>query len=317
MGGSAERLSGRQLSVAVTVAGLSPAAALAGQVDWLWLLVWCGVGVLLAWVVLRRVKGRPFFCGGFGTILYIMYMVWAAVLAGRTLGRAVGRLEMTSGGSSRFWLLLLLAVPLLCTSWGKPAPFFRMTEILWLVMALTVGVVLVFGVARGEWRYVSAGQDGWLGGLVAAAEILSPALFVLPYIYNVADRSSGRHLAWLSVLGGLAAALSLVTVGILGSAAERVPYGFYVAAGALGRSARCEGLLSVVWVLSDLTLAGLICRAWGGRKGPVLCALVSIILSISGIAERISGEICALGILILLLAILFLPRGKGKIVVDF
>ena len=187
-------------------------------------------------------------------------MVWAAVLAGRVLGRAVGRLEMTSGGSSRFWLLLLLVVPLLCVSWGKPTSFFRMTEILWLAMALTVGLVLVFGVARGEWRYVSAGQDDWFGGLAAAAEVLSPSLFVLPYIYNAADRSSGRCLAWLSVLGGLAAALSLVTVGILGSAAERISDSFYVAAGALGRSARCEGLLSVVWLLSDLTLAELLCR---------------------------------------------------------
>ncbi len=313
----AEDLSGRQLSVAILVAGLSPAAALAGAVDWPWVLVWTSVGVLIAWLVLRRIKGRPLYQGTTGCILYILYAGWSVVLAARVLGRAAQRLELTSGGSPKFWLLLIFAIPLLWIGWGKAAPFFRMVEILWLAMAATLALVLAFGFVRVEWSYVMNAQEDWLVSALAVGEIFAPALFVLPYIYNVEDQSKRRGLAWLSALGVVAAALSLVTVGILGGAAEKVPHAFYVAAGTLGKSARCEGLLSVLWLLPDLTLAGLLCRVWGARRWPSLGAAVAVVLAIAGIGEGISGEICVYGTFVLLLLVLFLPRGKGKIVVKF
>jgi hypothetical protein len=246
-----------------------------------------------------------------------MYGCWAVLLAARVLERAAERLETTSGGSGRFWLLILLAVPLLWMGWGKAAPFFRTVEILWLAMAVTVGLVLVFGVSRAEWCYVSTGQDDWLGGLLAAAEIFAPALFVLPYIYRTEDSSAGRGVAWLSALGTIAALLSLVTMGVLGGAAEGVSRPFFVAAGALGRSARCEGLLSVVWLLSDLTLAGLLCRVLGGRRWPALGVVAAVIAALFGLVDRIPREIYVAGPVLLLLLSLFLPCGKGKIVVDF
>ena len=314
---NAENLSGRQLSVAVLVAGLSPAAALAGSADWPWVLVWTCVGLFLAWVVLRRIKDCPLYQGTGGGILYILYVGWSVVLAARVLGRAAQRLELTSGGSPRFWLLLIFAVPLLWISWGKAAPFFRMVEILWLAMAAVLVLVLVFGVIRVEWTYVMNAQEDWLESALAVGEIFSHALFLLPYIYKVEDRSSRRGFAWLSVLGAAAAALSLVTVGILGHAAEQVPHAFYVAAGTLGKSARCEGLLSVLWLLPDLTLVGLLCRVWGARRWPAVGVVLAIGLAVAGVGTRISREICVCGTLVLLLLTLFLPRGKGKIVVRF
>lgn len=314
---SAESLSGRQLSVAVMVAGLSPAAALAGSMDWPWMVVWTGVGAVVSWLVLWRVGNRPIYQGAGGVVLYVVSVVWATVLAARVLSRSAARLELSSGGSPRFWLLLILMVPLIWISWGKAAPFFRMVEILWLAMVVILAFVLVFGVARVEWRYVLRDQGNWAGSALGAGEIFAPALFLLPYIYKVEERSDRKGVAWLTALGAVSAALSLITVGILGAAAEQVPYAFYAAAGLLGKSARCEGLLSVLWLLPDLTLAGLLCRVWGAQKWPALGAGLAFLLAVTGIVDWISQAFCVFGSMILAFFLLFLPRGKGKIVVKF
>lgn len=312
-----ESLSGRQLSVAVLVAGLSPAAALVGRAQWPWMVLWAGVGIALGWLVLRRLKGGPLFQGAGGTILYIMYAVWAVILAARTLSSAVQRLELTSGGSPKFWLLLIIAAPLVWMCWGKAAPFFRMVEILWLAMAAVLALVLLFGAARVEWRYVLAEPKGWLSSAVAMGEILTPGLFVLPYIYKAETRSEGRGLCWLAALGGISAALCLITGGILGNGAAQVTQPFFVAAGLLGKSARCEGLLSVLWLLPDLTIAGLFCRVWGPRRWPALAVVLAAGLALTGIVDQIPAEIYVCGSLVLLVTVLLLPRGKGKIVVNF
>lgn len=307
---NAERLSGRQLSVAMTVAGLSPAAGLAGVASWPWVVFWFGAGVVLAWITLKCMRDEPLFSGERGAILSILYKVGAVVLASRVLSRASGRLEVTSGGSPGFWLLLVIAVPLLVICWGKPAPFFRMVEILWLAMAVVLALILVVGLFRVEWRYVALPSEDWPGSLWAACEILAPALFLLPCLYRVEERSDGRGIAWLSALGGVSALLCLITGGILGRAAGQIPHGFYVAAGLLGKSARCEGLLSVLWLLPDLTLAALVCRAWGERRWPAVGALLAVVLSISGLTDKISGGAIGIGILFLWALALFL---KGKI----
>lgn len=309
---NAERLSGRQLSVAVLVAGLSPAAAVAGSGAWPWMVLWTGAGILLGWLALRRVRGRAAACSG---VLNIIYKGWAVVLAARVLDRTVSRMELTSGGSPGFWLLAVLMVPLLWICWGKAAPVFRMVEILWLALAAVLALVLLFGVMRVEWRYVLAPSQDWLSSALAMGEVLAPALFVLPYINKIGNQSDGRGIAWLSALGGLSAALCLITWGILGAAAEQVSQPFFIAAGALGESARCEGLLSVLWLLPDLICICLLCRVWGARRWPSLAVLLSAALVLSGITEWFTREVCVLGSLVLLLLVLFLPGGKDKIVV--
>lgn len=314
---TAEALSGRQLSVAVLVAGLSPAAAFAGRVDWPWLLLWMGVGVGLGWMVLRRLKARPLYQGGWGVVLMVLYAGWAVLLAARALSRAAERLELTSGGSPKFWLLLIIAVLLVWMCWGKAAPFFRMVEILWLAMAVVLILVLVIGGVRVNWRYVLETPQDWRTAALAAAEILAPALFVLPYIYKVEDMKRERGLGWLAGLGGVSAALALVTVGLLGRAAEQISQPFFVAAGLLGKSARCEGLLSILWLLPDLTLVGLLCRVWGRRRWPALGAGLAAGLAATGVVDGIFPEIVALGTLGLFLLVLLFPGKKGKIVVDF
>lgn len=312
---NSEALSCRQLSVAVLVAGLSPAAALAGRAHWTWLVLWTGVSLALGWLALRRVKGR-LYQGKLGKGLAVLYCGWGVVLMARTLGRGTLRLETISGNNGqRLWIILLLAIPLIWMGWGKAAAFFRMVELLWLAMAVVLVLVLVFGGVHVEWRYVLPASAGWLPSAAAMGEILAPAVFVLPYLYKVGDpERRGGGLRWLAGLGGLSAALTLITAGVLGGAAARLPQAFFVAAGLLEDGARCEGLLSAAWLLPDLTLVGLLSRAWGEQHRPALACALAAGLAMTGLGDGISPEICAGATLVLLLLTLLFPGGKERIV---
>ncbi len=312
---NSDRLSARQLSVAALTAGLSPAAALAGQGDWLWTLVWAGVAVGLWWIVLRRVGDKDPFQNGGGKVLGVLYRGWAVILTARVLDRSAARLELTSGGSPKFWLLILVLIPLVWMCWGKSAPFFRTAEILWLAMAVILAPVLLFGLTRVEWRYGGRVSEDWLPSALCVGEVFAPSLFVLPYIYKVKERRDGQSLAWSAGLGVIGAALCMITAGILGAAAGQITLPFFVAAGTLGKTARCEGLLSVLWLLPDLILGGLLCRVWGARRWPALAAVLSAGVALSGLSGWIPGEIYVGGTWILLLLTLLLPGGNGKIVV--
>lgn len=311
-----EKLSARQLWVAAFVAGLSPAAAVAGEGNWLWMFLWSAAGLALGCLVLRRVGNRPLFRGRAGGVPGVLYRIWAVVLTARVLDRAASRLEATSGGSPKFWLLILVTVPLIWMCWGKSAPFFRMVEIFWPAMAVVLALVLGFGLAKVDWWYAVPAKTRWFDSVTAAAEILTSALFILPYIYKVGGEKRGRGLIfWLGGLALVSAALSAVTVGILGAAAAEVRLPFFVAAGTLGKTARCEGLLSALWLISDLTMAGLLCRVWGGHRWPALAAVLAAVVALSGVCEWISREIYAVGSLALLVSPLLFPGKKAKIVV--
>lgn len=314
---SGERLSGRQLAVASVVAGLSPAAELAGMASWPWLLLWSGCGVALAWITLRRGAGNAAFPGGQWTALSILYKVGAVLFAARTLSRAAQRVELSSGGSSELWLLVIFTVPLLWIGWGRDAPFFRMTEILWLAMAVMLALVIPFGLARVEWEYVYPTGEDWQTSLWAACEVLTPALFLMPQMNQTEGCRIGRGISWLLLLSGVGAVFCLITGGILGRAAAVVPNGFFVAAGLLGKSARCEGLLSALWLLPDLTLAGLLCRVWGARRWPALGAALAAVLALTGVVQRIPREVYGYLTLFLWGTTMLRMSGKRKIVAEF
>ena len=116
-----EKLSGRQLSVAVLVGGLSTAAAVAGGIDWRWMLAAVLPVVGIGWLLLRRVGGRPLH-----PAVRVAYCVWSVVLAADVLRRAAERIQQAAGGGTDLgWLLVLLALPLLWMGWGKAGAFFR------------------------------------------------------------------------------------------------------------------------------------------------------------------------------------------------
>ena len=160
---SNDRLSPRQLSVAVLTGGLSAGAAAAGQADWWWLLALIPAGMGLGWLLLRRVGGRPLH-----PVLKILYGGWAVVLLSDVLGRAAGRVQTASGGErDRVWLLVLLALPLLWMGWGKAVAFFRAAEIFWLAAGVTAVAVLLLGAPRMVWSWTLESAGNWGRSLAA------------------------------------------------------------------------------------------------------------------------------------------------------
>ncbi len=306
-----EKLSSRQLAVAVMVGGLSTGAAAAGRADWRWMLAAVPVGVLAGWLLLCRVGRRPLH-----PVLNVLYGAWAAVLMADALRRAAERVQAASGSRENTgWLLALLAIPLVWMGWGKAAAFFRAAEIFWLGLLVTAGAILLLGLPRVDWRWAMEPAGGWWESMLAGITVLSAGLFALPHRWETEAEPEGARqgLAWLGALGVLSAALGLLTAGLLRPAvAARLDAPFFAAAGLLGDSARLEGLVSALWLLPDLTLAGLLARAWGKRRRPALAAIAALGLALAGITERLPGAALPLGCLVLAALTAALPPGQAK-----
>ncbi len=307
---NSDKLSPRQVSAAVLVGGLSAGAALAGGADWRWLLACLPFGLAVGWLLLRRVgrrKPRPF--------LRVLYAGWAAVLMSVTLLRTAERLQAAAGGRGDVgWLLVLLALPLLWMGWGKAAAFFRAVEILWLAVGVAAAAVLLLGAPRMNWAWALEHSGGWRESLAAGTLVLSTGLFAIPYLYKVEAEPGGVHrgLVWLGALGALSAAFAALTAGLLSPAVAAALDGpFFAAAGLLGDSARLEGLVSALWLLPDLTLAGLLSRTWGEKRWPALGVLAALGLALTGATAALGVEALALGCLVLAALTLAAP-GTGQ-----
>ena len=311
VGVKSEKLSPRQLSVAVLVGGLSTGAVAADGADWRWLLAGVPVGVVIGWLLLRRVGRRPLH-----PVLKVLYCAWAVVLMADVLSRTAARLQSAAGGQGdAAWLVVLLALPLVWMGWGKAAAFFRAVEILWLAASVTVAAVLLLGVPRMDWHWAMKLAGDWRQSLLGCALVMSTGLFVLPYLYKVEEEPGGTHrgLVWLGTLGLMTAALAALTAGLLSPAvAEKLDAPFFAAAGLLGDSARLEGLISALWLLPDLTLIGLLSRTWGEGHWPALAVLVALGAAFTGIVEILPGEAPALGCLVLAVLTAVFPAGQKK-----
>lgn len=319
---ASEKLSARQLSVAVMVGGLSTGASVAGEMDWRWGLLAVAFVLLVGGLLLKQVGSKPLFQGVSGGVLAALYCGWGVIIMAAVLRGAAQRFQNSVGnGVNLFWPLLALTLPLLWMGWGKAAAFFRAVEIFWLAMTVVLAVILVLGFARVDWRYLWEPGGNWQESVAAMGSVLSVGLFVLPYIYKVELRpgDARRGLNWLGMLGVVSAALSAVTVGLLSPAvaAQVTREPFFITAGLLGNSSRMEGLISIIWLLPDLTLAGLLSRVWGAQRWPAAAVLLASAVALTGITEFLSPPILACGSLILALLVVILPKGDGKIVVKF
>lgn len=308
---NSEKLSPRQLAAAVMVGGLSTGAAAAGRADWRWLLLAAAAGVGVGWLLLRRVSGRRLH-----PALRALYGAFAVVLLADVLGRTAERVRTASGSGARTgWLLVLLALPVIWMGWGRASAFFRAVEIFWLGMAAATAAILLLGLPRVNWAWALEPAGDWESSLSAGALTMGTGLFVLPYLYKVTPEEGGarRGLIWLGALGAVSAALAALTAGLLRpgvSAMLDAP--FFTAAGLLGDSARLEGLISALWLLPDLTLAGLLARSWGEERWPALAAVAALGLALTGVTDPLPEGTLAAGCLILVILTAALPPGAKR-----
>ena len=306
-----EKLSPRQLWVAVLTGGLSAGAAAAGRTDWRWLLAAAVLGTAAGWLILWRVGYKPLH-----PVLRVLYRVWSVPLLADVLNRTADRIQQASGSAERTeWLLVLLAVPLIWMGWGKAAAFFRAVEIFWLGTVVMVVAILLLGRPRVDWRWALEPVGNWRDSLSAGGLVMSTGLFVLPLLYKVEPErgEDGRGLAWLGALGVISAALGMLTAGLLSPAvAAELEGPFFAAAGLLGDSARLEGLVSALWLLPDFTLAGVLAHAWGEDRWPALAVVIALGLALTGVMDFLPGAALTLGCLVLAALSAALPPGGQK-----
>ena len=306
-----DKLSSRQLAVAVLVGGLSAGAAAAGRADWRWLLACVPVGILAGWLALRRVDRRPLH-----PALRVLYALWAVVLMAGALERTAGRIWSASGGQGEIrWLMALLALPLIWMGWGKTSAFCRAVEIVWLAAGVTAVAVLLLGAPRINWTWALEPAGGWMESVGAGVVIMSTGLFVIPHLYKIEEERGGapRGLVWLGALGLLSALLALLTAGLLSpGVAARLDEPFFAAAGLLGDTARLEGLVSALWLLPDLTLIGLLSRSWGEKRWPALAVLAALGAALTGIIGLLPGAALPFGCVLLAILTIALPTGEHK-----
>ena len=265
-----EAVSVRQLAVTAFVGGLAPAAAGAAN-GWQgtllavpMVLLAGGVSAFLAprW---PSVEGRlP------GYLLKVCYAVFGLALLSRGLARSAERLALTGGGgeAAEVWLVLLQAALLAWMSRGKPAAFYRTAEICCLAMVVLSLAILAWGAAKIEWRYLMLPSVSLSGGALTALETAGTFLFVIPYIYKEAVRpgDGGRAMGWLAALALGSVLLAAVTAGVLSpSVLSLTEAPFFTMTAALGSSIRVDGLVSALWLLSDVMYLGLLSRSWHRR----------------------------------------------------
>ena len=311
-----EKLSARQLSVAVLVGGLSAGAAAAGRADWRWLMACVPVGVVIGWLALYRMGHRSLGLRPLHPVLRALYAIWAVALMAGALERTAVRLWSASGGQGDIrWLMALLALPLVWMGWGKAAAFFRAVEIFWLAAGLTAAAVLLLGLPRVNWTWTLEPAGGWMESVGAGVVILSTGLFAIPHLNKVEEEpgSVRRGLVWLGTLGLFSALLALLTAGLLSpGVAARLDGPFFAAAGLLGDTARLEGLISALWLLPDLTLIGLLSRSWGEERRPALAVLAALVAALTGIVGLLPGAALSFGCVLLAILTIALPPGEHK-----
>ncbi len=251
-------LSARQLAVASFTGLLSLAAGTAG-VDWRGavLAIPITLGVAWCWGQLGKDGGgwTGRWKGLVGKGLSLCYIVWGVTLAGAVLGSA-GERVVAPGNGGTGWVVLLLCLPIAWMAWGKPAAFGRAAEIFYLAMGAALVLVLLFGVVqiRLDWL-IAEGSEFWHSLLSAIGVGCSGVAAVLLW-----DGGEKQHwLPWSGATAVSVALLAVVTTGVLSpalAAIEERP--FFVMTMGLNKTARIEGLVSGVWLLADVTLAGIL-----------------------------------------------------------
>lgn len=309
-------------------------ASTAGEGAWLTGILAFPAFLLLGWMLFALVREGGGLADalqrGFGTWLgkgvIIVYMVWALFLLCLE-GRLYAGRMLSAGyrsGSPGVFLLVLLAL-VLWMGRRKLAAFARTTEICYLVLALTLGLVLLFSILDITPEHVLPVWFSDLPGAAAAAlvpvGVLSCGVFGGFLAGKVTRRGDDarRGFRWLAAGCVILALLQFGVLSQLGAElCTRMDVPFFEVArgvGIDGAFQRVESIVVALWVLSDFALMGLLVFAIRCMAGAVfgdtierwtpwaavLLALVGGILLFPDdfAARRMAANIAPIGNLIL------------------
>lgn len=218
--------------------------------------------------------------------LTFIYIMWALLLGAARLRLSVRRLQFTGQGESGAWfVLLVLAAGAAWLAWGKEEAFLRAAAV--FGRALSVVLLGVLGLTLAQVRIEEVAPLDVLPALNGALSALG-VLCVGVYGAFVWDGTPTKVVGRAALGCGLLSLMLLSVLGNLGvelAAALEDPFlSLCRHVGVAGAFQRVESLISALWLLGDLALAGLLlwaCRRllgrWGGHR-MVLCAAAVILL---------------------------------------
>ena len=349
-----DHISHTQLTALVWAAALAPAAELlpaialptAGKGAWLAPLAAIPLVLLGGWLLARLSGGQglaPSLHSGLGLLgvpVLLIYMVWGELLLALRLRLCAQRLVAAGYRDGTLWFFLLAVAGV--TLWmglGRVAPFARAGQVFLTLLLVTGGVVLLLSLSQVRPERT---LPLWVEDVIpvlrsgpAAAGALGWSLYGVFLAGQVRPLRDKRGWHWLAWGAGGCLLLTLAQWIILGSLgadlAARLENPFFALAksvGVEGAFQRVESVVSALWVLADLTLAGTLLLSlrtmaeelvprrekWAAAGCVLLAVILAITLFAQGRGDLWNREIVPWGNLILGL---FLPIGisciyKGK-----
>lgn len=296
-------LSVRQMMVLLLVALLAPATDLlplmaARQVgSGGWLIMLGALPILLAalWVCSRVFCGRRL-CVEVGKqvgyTIIIIYMVWILFVLSLVFRLSAARMEAVYSGVPPILFAIGVAAVAVWMGKGKAAALARGAEIFYLVLTVVLVGTLLLALFKVEWSNLYPVEWNKLpGGSLSTAGILlnvAPGA-VLGMRVPQKVRSKRKVCGWMIAFCGV---VIWVLVAVLGSVGIRLgarletPYLIMVQGlGIKGAFQRMEALISAMWLLSDVILAGVLLRAgndymkelkseqWGKWSVPIIAVI--------------------------------------------
>lgn len=281
-------LSMRQIMVLLVTALLAPASDLlpglaaqtAGRGGWL-----VGVGAFPILLAALWAAGRVNRSGGYralsrvpGNIINIMYMGWILLTLALVLRLSEARLAVIYREGPAFLYTVLLLAVAVWMGLGKVSAFARAGELFYLALAVVLAGILLLAAMKVEGRNLlptmqeAAGIP--IGSVTAAGFLLNAAPAAVLGKRAPAKKGNGRRVV------GWAAAFCVVVILLLGAIigclgpklTARLPAPYIIMVQGLsvkGAFQRTEALIASVWVLSDLTLIGLLLHSWRALAGEV------------------------------------------------
>ena len=321
-----DHISHTQLTALVWAGALAPAAELlpaitlptAGKGAWLAPLAAAPLVLLGGWL-LARLSGEGGLAsalrsglGIFGIPALLIYMVWGELLLSLRLRLCAQRLVAAGYRDGTLWFFLLAVAGV--TLWmglGRVAPFARAGQAFLALLLVTGSVVLLLSLpqVRPERTLPLWTEDviPLLRSAPAAAGALGWSLYGVFLAGQVRPRGDKRGWHWLAWGAGGCLLLTLAQWIILGSLGAdltaRLENPFFALAksvGVEGAFQRVESVVSALWVLADLMLAG-----------TLLLALRTMIEELVPVRSKWAVTGCAL--LAVILAVTLFAQGRGTL----
>jgi len=260
-------LSARQLVVASFTGLLAPAVMTAGM-DWRGALLAVPTVLVAAWSwsFLGRAEGgwTVNWRKGERVVLPIIYIIWLVTLAGMTLAEAGARITAPDEKGAG-WAVVLIWIPVLLFAKGKPTVLGRSAEIFYLAMAAALAMIFLFALIQIRPGRLLGGQAEIERSILTAAGTGCTGVVMLILWEGGKNEGKPKWMVWSGTLMAVLVLARVVTVGTLGAAlAQEQERPFFTMTVGLGQTSRVEGLVNAVWLLSDVTLAGLLAQC--GRK---------------------------------------------------